>query len=186
LVASSRNRRNQSSLNGFSSTEPGAEVVVREGQTKGRQAKDTIESGQAGSDRSDQPKSVTTLNAGLWQAGVVSLPVAPSFPELDVEKVRRWCRDRVRAKFADQVRLEVSRRGKSNSIHECRACLEGVGPEAGPRQLSLRSGYEGDGTCTLCFVDHYAKWTMYFDLDTNQLITALDEIGLDPTGVFWD
>ena len=44
----------------------------------------------------------------------------PVLPELDVEKVRRWCRDRVPAKFADEVRLEVTTRGKSISIHECR------------------------------------------------------------------
>jgi hypothetical protein len=46
--------------------------------------------------------------------------------------------------------------------------------------------YEGDGTWTLYFGERYGKWTMYFDLDTNQPINAiLDEIGMDPTGIFW-
>ena len=46
--------------------------------------------------------------------------------------------------------------------------------------------YEGDGTWTLYFGDRYGKWTMYFDLDTNQPIARiLDEIGADPTCVFW-
>jgi hypothetical protein len=46
--------------------------------------------------------------------------------------------------------------------------------------------YEGDGTWTLYFGDHYGKWTMYFDLNTNQPIDViLDEISLDPTSVFW-
>jgi hypothetical protein len=47
-------------------------------------------------------------------------------PELDVEKVKRWCRDRVPAKFADQVRLEVTTRGKSIFIHECRPVWRGA------------------------------------------------------------
>ena len=46
-------------------------------------------------------------------------------PELDVEKVRRWYRDRIPAKFADEVRLEVTTRGKSVSIHECRPIWKG-------------------------------------------------------------
>jgi len=46
--------------------------------------------------------------------------VATVLPELDVEKVRRWCRHRVPAKFADEVRLGVTTRGKNISIHECR------------------------------------------------------------------
>jgi hypothetical protein len=34
--------------------------------------------------------------------------------------------------------------------------------------------------------DRYGKWTMYFDLDSNQPINViLDEIGMDPTCVFW-
>ena len=46
--------------------------------------------------------------------------------------------------------------------------------------------YEGDGTWTLYFGDRYGKWTMYFDLDTNQPVSViLDEIGSDPTCVFW-
>ncbi len=47
-------------------------------------------------------------------------------PELDVEKVKRWCRERVPAKFKDEVRLEVTTRGKSISIHECRPVWRGA------------------------------------------------------------
>ncbi len=46
--------------------------------------------------------------------------------------------------------------------------------------------YEGEGAWTLYFGDRYGKWTMYFDLDTHQPINViLDEIGKDPTCVFW-
>jgi len=42
--------------------------------------------------------------------------------------------------------------------------------------------YEGESTWTLYFGDRYGKWTMYFDLVTHQ---PIDEIGTDPTCVFW-
>ena len=46
--------------------------------------------------------------------------------------------------------------------------------------------YEGEGTWTRYFGDRYGKWTVYFDLNTNQPINLiLDEIGVDPNCVFW-
>ncbi len=46
--------------------------------------------------------------------------------------------------------------------------------------------YQGNGTWNPYFGDRSGKWIEYFDLDTNQSIDAiLDEIGLDPTCVFW-
>ena len=46
--------------------------------------------------------------------------------------------------------------------------------------------YQGDGTWNLYFGDRYGQWTEYFDLDANQPIGVIhDELGMDPTGVFW-
>jgi hypothetical protein len=84
--------------------------------------------------------------------------VAIVLPELDVEKVRRWCRDRVPAKFADQVRLEVSTRGKSISIHECRPVWRGA-PGDWTKTAIAQIRYEGDGTWTLYFGDRYGRCT---------------------------
>jgi Protein of unknown function (DUF3024) len=123
---------------------------------------------------------------GLWPAEIVSLfEVAIVLPELDVEKVKRWCRDRVPAKFANEVRLEVTTRGKSIAIHECRPVWRGP-PGEWTKTPIAQIRYEGNGTWTLYFGDRYGKWTMYFDLDTNQPIDViLDEIGVDPTCIFW-
>lgn len=111
--------------------------------------------------------------------------MASVLPELDVEKVRRWCRERVPAKFKDEVRLEVTTRGKSISIHECRPIWRGA-PREWTRTPIAQIRYEGAGTWTLYFGDRNGKWTMYFDLDANQPIgVILDEIGMDPTCVFW-
>ena len=106
-------------------------------------------------------------------------------PELDVEKVRRWCRDRVPAKFNDEVRLEVSTRGKSVSIHECRPVWRGA-PGEWTKMPIAQIRYEGDGTWTLYFGDRYGGWTMYFDLEAKQPIDVIiEEISSDPTCVFW-
>jgi hypothetical protein len=95
-------------------------------------------------------------------------------PELDVEKVKRWCRDRVPAKFADEVRLEVTARGKSVSIHECRPIWRGA-PGEWSRPPIAQIRYQGDGT-----------WTMYSDLGAHQPIDViLGEIGIDPACIFW-
>ncbi|MGO9855471.1 MAG: hypothetical protein ACLPYY_10555 [Acidimicrobiales bacterium] len=46
--------------------------------------------------------------------------MARVLPDLDVEKVRRFCAARLPAEHADEVRLEDATRGKNISIHECR------------------------------------------------------------------
>ncbi len=95
------------------------------------------------------------------------------------------CRDRVPAEFADEVRLEVTTRGKSISIHECRPIWKGA-PGEWTKMAIAQIRYQGDGTWTLYFGDRYGKWTEYFDLDANQPIgVILDELGMDPTAVFW-
>jgi len=111
--------------------------------------------------------------------------VAIVLPELDVEKVKRWCRDRIPVELNDEVRLEVTTRGKSISIHERRPVWKGA-PGEWTSMAIAQIRYEGDGTWTLYFGDRYNKWTMYFDLDSNQPIDViLDEMRVDPTSVFW-
>ncbi len=106
-------------------------------------------------------------------------------PELDVEKVRRWCRERVPAEFANEVRLEVSARGKYVSIHECRPVWKGA-PGEWTKMPIAQIRYEGDGTWTLYFGDRYGKLTMHFDLDPKQPIDVIiHELEEDPTCVFW-
>ena len=86
--------------------------------------------------------------------------------------MRRWCRERVPAKFKDEVRLEVTTRGKSISIHEWRPIWRGA-PGEWTRTPIAQIRYEGAGTWTLYFGDRNGKWTMYFDLDANLDVNRL-------------
>ena len=109
---------------------------------------------------------------------------ATVLPDLDVEKLRRFCKGRVPERVKDKVRLEVTVKGKRVSIHERRPPFLGVGEGTSSPIAQVR--YEGDGTWTLYFGDRYGKWRLYFDLDTNQPIDVIiKELEVDPTSVFW-
>ena len=125
--------------------------------------------------------------AGPWPAEVVSLSGWPSvLPELDVEKVRRWCH----RPGAGQVHRRDSPRGRRRAASRSRstsAAPSGTAcPASGPRRPSRRCAttMTAAGTCTSTTAT--ATGRMYFDLDTNQPIgVILDEMGMDPTCVFW-
>ncbi len=105
-------------------------------------------------------------------------------PELDVEKVKRFCRAKVQDPVADEVRLEVTTRGSNVSIHERRPLWRGA-PGTWTSMAIAQVRYEGDGTWTLYYGDRNGKWAMYLDLDPKQPIDAIiDELEEDPTCVF--
>jgi hypothetical protein len=111
--------------------------------------------------------------------------MAAVLPELDVEKVKRWCRQRVPATFQDEVRLEVTTRGGSLSIHECRPVWRGT-PGDWTRMAIAQIRYDGDGAWTLSFGDRNGGWRRYTALEGRQRIDViLEEIGTDPTCIFW-
>lgn len=106
-------------------------------------------------------------------------------PELDVEKVKRFCAKKVPHSLADEVRLEVTTRGKSVSVHERRPVWRGAPGEWTSMPIAqLR--YEGDGQWTLYYGDRNSKWVLYFDLDPKQPVDVIiNELEEDPTCVFW-
>jgi hypothetical protein len=90
---------------------------------------------------------------------------ATVLPDLDVEKLRRFCKRRVPKRVKDKVRLEVTVKGKRVSIKR-RPPFLGVGEWTSSPIAQVR--YEGNGTWTLYFGDRYGKWMLYFDLDPQQ------------------
>ena len=110
---------------------------------------------------------------------------ATVLPEIDVEKLRRFCRERIPDSVKDEVRLEVTVKGKRVSVHERRPPWQG-GPGEWTSMPIAQVRYEGDGTWTLYFGDRYGGWTMYFDLEAKQPIDVIiEELSSDPTCVFW-
>lgn len=108
-----------------------------------------------------------------------------TLPDIDVEKVKRFCREKIPKSLADEVRLEVTTRGKNVSIHERRPVWRGA-PGEWTSMAIAQLRYEGDGEWTLYFGDRNGKWVMYFDLDPKQPVDVLiNELKDDPTCIFW-
>ncbi len=133
-----------------------------------------------------RPPSPSLPKAGLWPAEVVSLlGWRPSSPSSTSRRSGGGAATGSRPSSptrSDSRSPPTARASPSMSADPSGRAL----PGSGPRWASPRSAIEGDGTWNLYFGDRYGKWTEYFDLDTNQTIDAiLDEIGLDPTCVFW-
>ena len=112
--------------------------------------------------------------------------MAPSvLPEHDVEKIRRFCAERIPVALKSEVRLEVSVRGRRVSIHERRPVMLGA-PVKWTKMPIAQLRYEDDGTWSLYFGDRYGTWSEYFDLDRHQPIeVVINELAEDPTCVFW-
>jgi hypothetical protein len=105
-------------------------------------------------------------------------------PDLDVEKLRRFCRARVPATLIDKVRLEVTTRGESVCIHERRPPWDGRPGEWTSMPIAqLR--YQGDGKWTLRAADRNGKW-MRYPVEPKQSVDVLiNELEEDPTFIFW-
>jgi hypothetical protein len=111
--------------------------------------------------------------------------VPTALPDIDVEKVRRFCAKKVPPDLADEVRLEVTTRAKSVSTHGRRPVWRGA-PGEWTSMPVAQLRYDGEGAWTLFFGDRNGKWVLYFDLDPKQPIDVLiDELAQDPTCIFW-
>ncbi len=106
-------------------------------------------------------------------------------PDLDIEKVQRACRRRVPEQLKDEIRLEVTVRGKRVSIHEQRPVWRGAPGEWTSMPIA-QFRYEGEELWTLYFGDSRGKWTRYFELEPRQPIDVIiNQVDTDPTGIFW-
>ncbi len=122
-------------------------------------------------------------NLGLrpYSRAVATTPL----PDLDIEKVQRACRRRVPEQLKDEIRLEVTVKGKRVSIHEQRPVWRGA-PGDWTSMPIAQLRYEGEELWTLYFGDRRGKWTRYFELEPRQPIDVIiNEVDTDPTGIFW-
>ena len=110
--------------------------------------------------------------------------MATVLPEIDVEKVKRYCRGKVLERLHNEVRIEASTRGRSipsTNAGPSRKVPRGI-DETSVAQLR----YEGDGAWTLYCADPNSKWFLYFDLERHQPVDViLEEIETTRTGMFW-
>jgi hypothetical protein len=111
----------------------------------------------------------------------------PGVPELDVARVRRWCRGRVPAEVLDQVRVECDVAGRDLTIVERRPPWRAEPEEEWTRTPVARLRYlTSRGVWTLYWSDSDAQWRRYQEVppspDVESLLTEIDR---DPTALFW-
>ncbi|WP_328374361.1 DUF3024 domain-containing protein [Micromonospora zamorensis] len=108
-------------------------------------------------------------------------------PEQDVAQVRAWCDQRVPKGVRDQVRVECEEAARHLTIVERRPPW---GANAGPEWKSLpiaRLRYtKKTGTWDLCYPGRDFRFHRYDAAPQSATVNILlDEIGRDPTGIFW-
>ena len=108
-------------------------------------------------------------------------------PELDVERVRRWCRQRVPEHLRNQVRVECDAGPGHLTIVECRP----------PWHEDMGAEWTRFPIARLRYTKAAKRWALYwrdrnlrfhaYDLvsATASIEELLSEVDRDPTAIFW-
>ena len=107
-------------------------------------------------------------------------------PELALTKIRRFCDAHSPTHLRDEIRLEVTSRGNSITIADCRPLWQGA-PGDWTRMNIAQLRYDPTSQhWTLYWADRNSRWHRYDDLEpTANLDDVLAEIDEDPTCIFW-
>jgi hypothetical protein len=107
-------------------------------------------------------------------------------PAPDIAKIRQFCEKHSPSYLADQLRLELTSRGNSITIADCRPISPGA-PGDWMRLSIAQLRYEPNrGLWTLYWADRNDRWHKYEDLEpTADIQAVLAEIDEDPTGIFF-
>ena len=108
-------------------------------------------------------------------------------PETDVERVRRWCQDKVPEQVRNEVRIEVDVAERDLTIVECRPPWRADGGSDWTRFPIARLRYaKTRGVWSLYWRDRNLRFHAY-DLvsPTASIEELLAEVDRDPTAIFW-
>jgi hypothetical protein len=115
------------------------------------------------------------------------MPSRPTVPETALAAVRRYCGNRIPAKFRDELRVQCDARGKSITIFECRPPWRPNLGSEWSRKPVAQLRYDPVHHCWRLYCsDRNSRWHSYDMVEpTRQLGELLAEIDKDPTGIFW-
>lgn len=108
--------------------------------------------------------------------------------ESAVAAVKEYCDSRIPEDLRDEIRLDVSRRGRSITIHEQRPPWDAdrMGPEwTSVRVAQLRYDPSSEAWSLYCS-DSRSRWWPYEGIGPTPTVgPLLAEIDCDPTAIFW-
>ena len=106
-------------------------------------------------------------------------------PDVDLERIKRFCVEESPAKVADQVRVVYKVRGKSVTISESRAPWDGRGTEWTDQPLAQLRYSPQSTKWSLHWADRNSRWHPYDFIEPGAVASLLAEIKRDPTCIFW-
>jgi hypothetical protein len=119
-------------------------------------------------------------------AGRLCGVAADGLPELDVNRVRRWCEKRVPVQLRDQLTVECDLAPRHLTILECRPpWREGFGPEWTRFPIARLRYTKITGTWSLYWRDRNLRFHEYYRISPSRHVDdLLAEIDRDPTAIF--
>ncbi len=124
------------------------------------------------------------------RAGMVHSPppqkiVMTSPPDLDLERIRRWCASRIPPPYAHEWKVAAEAKGKSVTIFDTRAPMDADdGPEWSSQPIAQLRFNGSKLSWSLFWPDRYARWHRYPHIQAGTVDDMLNEIGTDPRGYF--
>jgi hypothetical protein len=109
----------------------------------------------------------------------------PELPDCDLARVRAFCESRTPAHVRDELRIEAEVSRTAVTIVERRPPWDGDGMDwlrSPVAQMRFESKTE---RWALYWPDRNDRWRRYDDLEPTSVERVLDEIGDDPTCIFW-
>jgi Protein of unknown function (DUF3024) len=112
-------------------------------------------------------------------------PFMPAIPEVDLQRIKRFCVEESPAEQADKVRVVHKVRGKSVTIFESRPPWDGRGAEwIDVPVAQLR--YSPETTkWSLHWADRNSRWHPYEFIRPGSVTSLLEEVEKDTTCIFW-
>jgi hypothetical protein len=108
-----------------------------------------------------------------------------AIPDVDLERIRRFCVEESPAEHSDQIRIVYKVRGKSVTISESRPPWDGRSTEWIDQPVAQVRYSPETNRWSLYWSDRNSKWHPYELIWPGSLAKLLVEIKKDPTCIFW-
>jgi DUF3024 family protein len=107
-----------------------------------------------------------------------------AIPDIDLQRIKRFCADESPVEFAHQLRVVHTVRGNSVTLAESRPPWDGIGTEWIDVPFAQLRYSTQSTNWSLYWADRNSKWHPYDEIAPGPLSSMLAEIDEDPTCIF--
>lgn len=122
---------------------------------------------------------------GGFTTEAFTVPPSAAVPELDLARIRAYCDQKVPARYRAEARVEMTVRGASVSIFDCRPPWHPSLTEWSRVPIAQLRYDRSTGQWTLYWADRNSRWHLYDDIEPGTVVELLDEVERDPIAIFW-